>query len=48
LGPMIDLKNTLMLSSSFKGKFIAKLTFVIFSVVFILGCIINLLGGVIL
>ncbi|MCM1991903.1 permease [Oceanirhabdus seepicola] len=48
LGPMIDLKNTLMLSSSFKGKFIAKLIFVIFSVVFILGCIINLLGGVVL
>jgi len=48
LGPMIDLKNTLMLSSSFKGKFIAKLIFVIFSVVFILGCIINLLGGVLL
>lgn len=48
LGPMIDLKNTLILSSSFKGKFIVKLTFVIFSVVFILGCIINIFGGVIL
>ncbi|WBW97357.1 permease [Oceanirhabdus sp. W0125-5] len=48
LGPMIDLKNTLILSSSFKGKFIAKLIFIIFSVVFILGCIINLFGGVLL
>lgn len=48
LGPMIDLKNTLMLSSSFNAKFIAKLIFVIFSVVFILGCIINMLGGVLL
>lgn len=40
-GPMIDIKNTLMLSSSFKAGFIIKLIFIIFSVCFILGNIIN-------
>lgn len=34
-GPMIDIKNTIMLSSSFKYKFVLKLMFLIFSVCFL-------------
>jgi uncharacterized membrane protein YraQ (UPF0718 family) len=44
LGPMIDIKNTLMLSSAFKKKFIAQLIFIIFSVCFIFGALINAAG----
>lgn len=44
-GPMIDLKNTLMLSGYFKKTFIVKLIFIIFSVVFVMGCLINAFGG---
>ena len=40
LGPMIDLKNTVMLFSSFKKSFVLKLLFCIFSLCFIAGCII--------
>lgn len=42
-GPMIDIKNTLMLSSAFKGKFIIKLIFFIFSICFIIGAVVNLI-----
>jgi uncharacterized protein len=41
LGPMIDIKNTLMLSSSFKKGFIVKLIFLIFIFCFAAGYIIN-------
>jgi uncharacterized membrane protein YraQ (UPF0718 family) len=43
-GPMIDIKNTLMLNSSFKIKFIIKLISVIFIVCFILALIVSILG----
>jgi uncharacterized protein len=42
LGPMIDIKNTLMLSASFKKSFIVKLIFLIFTMCFIAGSIINM------
>lgn len=42
-GPMIDIKNTLMLSETFKSKFIIKLIFVIFTVCFIIGVLVNCL-----
>jgi uncharacterized protein len=41
LGPMIDIKNTLMLSASFKKSFIVKLIFLIFTMCFIAGSFIN-------
>jgi uncharacterized protein len=41
LGPMIDIKNTLMLSYSFKKGFIAKLLILIFIFCFAAGYIIN-------
>lgn len=41
LGPMIDIKNTMMLWSSFKGKFVFKLISLIFIVCFALGIFIN-------
>lgn len=44
LGPMIDIKNTLLLISSFKKRFVIQLIFVIFSVVFIIGALINMMG----
>lgn len=44
LGPMIDLKNTLLLASSFKKRFVTQLIFVVFSVVFIIGAIVNMAG----
>ena len=40
-GPMIDIKNTLMLSGTFKAKFIIKLILIIFAVCFIIGELIN-------
>ncbi|WP_217303567.1 permease [Clostridium sp. 001] len=42
-GPMIDIKNTLMLSETFKSSFIIKLIFVIFTVCFIIGALVNYL-----
>jgi uncharacterized membrane protein YraQ (UPF0718 family) len=42
LGPMIDIKNTLMLSASFKKSFIVKLIFLIFTMCFVAGSIINM------
>lgn len=41
LGPMIDIKNTLMLTSSFKSRFVAKLIFLIFTICFMAGYILN-------
>lgn len=43
-GPMIDIKNTLMLSQAFKPKFIIKLIALIFMVCFTVGIIVNLVG----
>lgn len=42
LGPMIDIKNTLMLSSSFKIKFTVKLIFIIFLVCFVMAMMVNI------
>lgn len=44
LGPMIDIKNTLMLSSGFKTKFIMKLIITISLICFVMAMGINLLG----
>ncbi|MBN2442487.1 MAG: permease [Spirochaetales bacterium] len=41
LGPMIDIKNTLMLASAFKARFIIILGIIIFIVCVVLGSIIN-------
>ncbi|MCM8711366.1 permease [Clostridium sp. SYSU_GA19001] len=41
LGPMIDIKNTLMLTASFKSRFVIKLIFLVFIICFIIGYIIN-------
>lgn len=42
-GPMIDIKNAIMLSGTFKKRFIAKLVFFIFSVCLIIGVGINII-----
>jgi uncharacterized protein len=42
-GPMMDIKNTLMLSSTFKARFVITLIFIIFTVCFIIGISINLI-----
>jgi uncharacterized membrane protein YraQ (UPF0718 family) len=42
-GPMIDIKNTLMLGQAFKHKFIFKLIFTIILVCFSVGATVNLL-----
>jgi uncharacterized protein len=42
-GPMIDIKNTMMLSGSFKAGFTIKLIFLIFSVCFIASALSNIL-----
>lgn len=42
-GPMIDIKNTLMLNSYFKGRFIIKLIFLIFLVCLLIGIVTNLI-----
>lgn len=44
LGPMIDIKNTLMLGAAFKKKFVIELICLIFSVCFIIGTLINRIG----
>ncbi len=41
LGPMLDIKNMLMLTASFKKNFIIKLVFLTFTMCFIAGSIIN-------
>ncbi|WP_026883679.1 permease [Clostridium akagii] len=43
-GPMIDIKNTLMLSQTFKAKFIIKLISLIFMVCFTIGIVVNFIG----
>lgn len=40
IGPMIDLKNTIMLFSAFKKSFVIKLLFVVFSLIFAASCLI--------
>lgn len=40
IGPMIDLKNTIMLFSVFKKSFVIKLLFVVFSLTFAASCLI--------
>ncbi|MCD2347683.1 permease [Clostridium guangxiense] len=42
-GPMIDIKNTLMLNEAFDFKFIFKLTCIIMTVCFLIGIIFNFL-----
>ncbi|MEK6266661.1 MAG: permease [Clostridium sp.] len=42
LGPMIDIKNTIMLCGSFKMNFVVKLIFLIITICFILAVIANL------
>ncbi|MGH4123047.1 MAG: permease [Clostridium sp.] len=42
LGPMIDIKNTIMLCGSFKLSFVAKLVFLIITICFILAVIANI------
>lgn len=43
-GPMMDIKNTIMLSQAFKAKFIIKLTILIFIAAFVGGIIVNMAG----
>jgi len=43
LGPMIDIKNTVMLCGSFKLSFVLKLIFVIFAICFITAVMVNAL-----
>ncbi|NLZ48303.1 MAG: permease [Clostridiales bacterium] len=43
-GPMIDIKNTIMLLSNFKLNFIIKLIFVIFAVCFLIALLLPMLG----
>ncbi|SKC81192.1 Predicted permeases [Maledivibacter halophilus] len=43
LGPMIDIKNTLMLSSSFKMKFVIRLMTIISLVCFIMAMLVNII-----
>ncbi|MBU3143527.1 permease [Clostridium sp. CF012] len=43
LGPMIDIKNTIMLCGSFKLSFVTKLIFLIITICFILAVIANIL-----
>lgn len=42
LGPMIDIKNTIMLCGSFKLNFVAKLIFLIVTICFILAVVANI------
>lgn len=44
LGPMIDIKNTLMLSGSFKIKFVVKLIAIISLVCFTMAILVNIMG----
>ncbi|MFZ5966994.1 MAG: permease [Bacillota bacterium] len=43
-GPMIDIKNTLMLMNGFKGKFVAKLIMIITMVCFLMAAMVNFVG----
>ncbi|MBE6062084.1 MAG: permease [Clostridium butyricum] len=44
IGPMLDLKNFIMLTGGFKKEFISKLSFVTLGVVFIVSCIFMMCG----
>lgn len=43
-GPMLDIKNTLMLNATFKKKFTIKLMLIIFFVCFMAGVLVNKMG----
>jgi uncharacterized protein len=47
-GPMIDVKNTLVLAGTFNAKVVAKLLFLIFSVCFIAAVLSNFIPGFVL
>ncbi|WP_312667849.1 permease [Tissierella praeacuta] len=44
LGPMIDMKNLIMLSDSFSKRFIIKLTFIVFNITFSVICFFTILN----
>jgi len=44
LGPMLDLKNLIMLSGTFKKNFVFKLSLTTISVVFIISCLFVICG----
>lgn len=44
LGPMLDLKNLMMLSGAFKKRFVLKLVITTISVVFIISCLFMICG----
>jgi uncharacterized membrane protein YraQ (UPF0718 family) len=46
LGPMIDIKNTLMLTASFKKSFVIKLILLIFTACFVAGSFISSIFGI--
>lgn len=43
LGPMLDIKNTLMLSSSYKKKYVLDVIIYVFFICFVIGCFVNVL-----
>lgn len=45
-GPMMDIKNVLMLSAGFSKRFIGKLLFTVFIVCFAVVLLVSLLGGI--
>lgn len=44
IGPMLDLKNLMMLSGGFNKEFVSKLSFVTLGIVFIVSCIFMMCG----
>lgn len=44
IGPMLDLKNLIMLSGAFRKQFVSKLSFVTMGVVFIVSCLLMICG----
>ncbi|KEI11701.1 permease [Clostridium botulinum] len=44
LGPMIDIKNAIMLFGNFRRNIIVKLIFYIFTVCYIIGVLVNIIG----
>ncbi|MDK2829727.1 MAG: uncharacterized protein PWP67_2549 [Clostridium butyricum] len=44
IGPMLDLKNLIMLSGGFNKEFVSKLSFVTLGIVFIVSCIFMMCG----
>lgn len=45
IGPMLDLKNLMMLSGGFNKEFVSKLSFVTLGIVFIVSCIFMMCGA---